>query len=499
MWAYHQQPPRFQKKEGIMDIRKNVRDAHRQLSNCSVKFLEYVEQEPELLKRSGFKVLDEMAEVGKLQSWPTFINQHTKDRMKDAGTKVFDLIRLIPGRIFQDDVYKMSEYYQLPAEIVKIQLDGTNAGHLENILARADFFFSPSGLKCLEYNVSANLGGMQVSYWEPMYANFPVISKFLNKYNVKIIYKNVLSLLLGHLLKNALNIFPTSESEINIAVAFPGGKQSMKGLEVQSRYMDKVYRELLHCKPGHIEGEVIFCDYPDLKIADGFLFHKHKKIHVLMEMYHGVVFEEIMAVFKKGNLCLFNGPVTKLLSNKLNLALLSEHEHSDKFSPAERDIIKKYIPWTRRITGGVVTYENRKVKLEDFIFSNKEKMVIKPPMGMSGSDIYIGKNTPAAAWQKVVERAFNDKNWLLQEYIDSFSYLYQTGENGCAEHKAVWGIFIFGSQYAGGWVRVLHAGNKSGVINSIQGAEETVVIEVDEPGVPADVRGGKIHCQAVRG
>lgn len=464
-----------------MDIRESVLAAHGRLSDCSVKFLEYSEKEPGILKRSEFNILDGKAEVGRLQSWPTFINQHSRELLNKAGNGVLNLLKCIPERIFENDVYKMSDYYQVPVDIINIQLDNTNPLQLENLLARADFIFTPSGLKCLEYNVSAYMGGMQVAYWEPLYADIPVISKFLKTYDIKIKYENLISLLLEHLLTYALNVFPPGETEINIAAAFPKYKGN-RGRP--PTYMNQVYRELLHRKSPGIKGEVIYCNYHDLITSENVLFYKQKKIHVLMEMHHGFVLERILEVFKKGNLCLLNGPITKLLSNKLNLALLSEHENSEKFSPAERDMIQKYIPWTRKITPGNVTYENSQVKMEEFIFSHREKMVIKPPMGMSGADVYIGKNTPPPLWKKVVEKASEQKNWLLQEYVESSNYLYQTGENGCAEHNAAWGVFIFGSRYGGGWVRILLSENENGVINSKQGAEETVVIEVDEPSGP---------------
>jgi hypothetical protein len=80
----------------------------------------------------------------------------------------------------------------------------------------------------------------------------------------------------------------------------------------------------------------------------------------------------------------------------------------------------------------------------------------------------------------MVKRAFREKNWLVQEYVKSYSYLYQEGEYGCAEHIAAWGVFVFGSRFGGLWIRVLPAENKKGVINSGQGAEESVVLEIEE-------------------
>lgn len=466
-----------------MNIRKTVLDAHGQLSDCSLKFLEYVEQEPELLKRSNFSVLDALTEAGKPQSWPTFIDKKAVRRLEDAGTNVFDLIRSIPRRIFANDPDKISRYYQVPPDIAEMLLDGADEPHLDRLIGRADFIDSPTGLKCLEYNISAGLGGMWVAYWEPVYSALPLISKFLNRYGGKIVNKNLYSTLLEHLFDCTPDKFLQSENEINIAMAIPGHKEGVDRLK-ENKYLNQIYKNILGRKRlgAGLEGSILFCDYTLMDIKEDCLYYKNKKVHVLVEMYHGIVPAEIMTVFKAGNTCLINGPITKFMSNKLNLAVLSEHENSDLFNAEERENIKKYIPWTRRTVPGLVTtYGTREINLDSFVFDFKDRLIIKPPMGVSGIDVCIGKNTPGEVWKKAMERAFSEKNWVLQEYVESLPYLYQEGENGCGEHNVAWGLFIFGSRYAGGLLRVLPTGDKNGVINSVRGAEETVLFEVEGP------------------
>ncbi|UCH98155.1 MAG: hypothetical protein JSV88_15245, partial [Candidatus Aminicenantes bacterium] len=204
-----------------MKITPDIRAAHEKLSNASLRFLEFVEKNPGALMRSSFSTLEGKDDVGKLQPWPAFVNQYTRNQMEKACVNVFKLIKRIPGLIFANDPYKMSRYYEIPPDIVKIQLDGVNDRHIDNLLARGDFIFSPTGLKCLEYNVSAGVGGMQVAYWEPMYANIPVISKFLQENQIKMCNKNLLSLLIEHLFNRAAEKFPTGETEINIALVIP--------------------------------------------------------------------------------------------------------------------------------------------------------------------------------------------------------------------------------------------------------------------------------------
>jgi uncharacterized circularly permuted ATP-grasp superfamily protein len=204
-------------------------------------------------------------------------------------------------------------------------------------------------------------------------------------------------------------------------------------------------------------------------------------VHVLVEKYGGIVPPAFAKAYKAGNVIIYNGHITGLMSNKFNLAVLSENQDSHIFTREERDIIKGHIPWTRKISPGETTFGGKKINLEDFIRSNREQLVLKPSIGFGGKEVHIGQNMNETRWKQVVKTAIREKVWLVQELVESDSYLYQVGENGCGPHHAVWGFFVFGSRYAGGWVRVIPVyGKGAGVINTARGAEESVIFEIDE-------------------
>jgi uncharacterized circularly permuted ATP-grasp superfamily protein len=203
----------------------------------------------------------------------------------------------------------------------------------------------------------------------------------------------------------------------------------------------------------------------------------------MVEWYHGNIPAQFIYVSLMGNLIMFNGPITHLLSNKLNLALLSENEDTGAFTPGDREIIKKYIPWTRRLVPGEVTFGTGTFDMEDFLSSHREKLVIKPDRELGGIDIQVGKFTAAEQWEEAIGNAFRDKdrNWLVQEYVEPSTHLYQYSDDGYAEHQIIWGLFVFGSTYAGGFLRLIPKNeDRKGVINTHQGAEKTAILEVPE-------------------
>jgi hypothetical protein len=460
-----------------------TKEVHQRLSKVSADFLEFVEKNPGSLKRCNYShSLETGVNLEVIQPWPVFINRQVKKQMEDSTTRVFSLIKKIPQCIFANNPQKISSYYGFPPEYVQMQLEGIRGGHLERILGRGDFVFSSLGLKCLEYNVSAALGGYQNIYLEQIYFNIPIFTRFLQEYKVKIDRQNLVSHLLQHLVKHAKNKFPTRDHpEMNIVFALPN-YSTTPGLETLENYFNQIYPGVLKAEDFHGIGEVRFCDFPGLKVANQCVYYKTKRIQVLVEWYNGEVPIEIYIAFLLGNVILYDGPIGALLSNKLNLALLSENENSEIFSLEEREIIKKYIPWTRRTVPGETTYGTKTIDLEDFIYSNQVKLAIKPVREMGGKDVSIGKSTPADRWKQVVEQAMQDsqRNWIVQEYVESAPFVFQYGENGCTEHDVIWGLLAFGTEYAGGYLRLLPKSNSKGVVNCAQGAEITTIFEVDE-------------------
>ncbi|MGD2091074.1 MAG: hypothetical protein PVH61_33170 [Candidatus Aminicenantes bacterium] len=464
-----------------MEISKEIYLAHQRLSDCSVKFLDFVKDNPDSLDRRYFNALlsDKRFSYFNSQGWPTFINQKTKKEIENAAIKIYELITSIHDRLFSYNTHKISEYYEIPEEITQMLTYGIDKNYLNSILARGDFIFSTSGgLKCIEFNMQANLGGWELDLLEPLYLNSPVISKFLKEYNVQYRCNHFFPVLLEHVLQSYMKRTLKREPEVNMAIVFPDLKGILK--TPTSLHLQNLYKTILQQGPGPLKGDFFICGFDELKIINHCLFCGEKQIDILIEMSNGKVPFLFLIAVKKGNLMLYNGPVAQLMSNKLNIALLSEHMYSDLFSAEEQEVIKTYIPWTRKVIPGETIYKTGKVKLENFMLSHRRGLVLKPSMGRGGDDVVIGRFTSPYVWKQKIENALKERNWVIQEYIQSLPFLYQNGENGCAAHHAIWGLFVFGSRYAGGFVRILPEKHSRGVINTARGAVESIILEVEE-------------------
>jgi hypothetical protein len=439
---------------------------------------------PNYLKRSQYQEIkwDDPQRPLTLQPWPIFINRELRRNLEEASTNVLSLIQNVPGRIFDYDPVKMSHYFDMPVAELKQLLQGADDEYMPGLIGRGDFVFSPSGLKCLEYNMSSSFAGWETALWEPMYLKNLIISKFIKQFRLNIINKNLIILYFRHFIEMALKFFPYDD-HINIIIRIVKGSRN-KFIVSMEQYLNSVYKDVLkfYSDSRLLKGKITFASIDELILKREHIYLDEKKIHLIIE-YHKreVIPSEIMLLFKMKRILLYNGPIGLLMSNKLHLALLSENQDSDLFTAEERDIIKKHIPWTRKMVNGTTIYNGYSVQLEDFAISRRESLVIKPARGAGGVDVHIGYLTSQSQWKKLVSSAIADQRpWVVQELVESHPFLFQWGENGCTECNMVLGLLTFGSYYGGTWVRVLPRDNTEGVINAHQGAQETVALEVDE-------------------
>lgn len=491
-----------------MDFPGEMKHVYDDLSLYNRKFLRFVESRDGGLERKTYKDLSRINDyLFTMQPWPVFLSAGARDAIGSAAVKVFDLIKSIPLRVFGGDYQKMSAYYEIPVDMIAYFLDGFTQAHLDNLVARGDFVMSPQGLKCIEFNVNTNLGGLDSAFWLPAYLSVPLVRDFLKQEAVEIRNPGFIVSLFDFIIDDFLERYPSYPGEINIAYVIQQGSGGMDERARQA-YLEAMLNKALDLKRTGLKGNLVVCDYSRLSVSGDAVSFQGRPIHVLFESYLGYVPSSFVRAFKAGNVLLYNGAASWLMSTKLNLALLSELENDGVFSPAEQETIKNHIPWTRKVTPGFTTYKREEINLPEFIVANRERLVLKPLVGSGGKDVYIGANTAPGEWEQVLEKtlrctgtltdipvdrhmdytqwqelmekALNMERWLVQEYAPSYPFVFQHGEKGYSPHNVAWGFFVFGKRFAGGWARILPNDHKKGVVNAHQGAESILIFDVDE-------------------
>lgn len=461
-----------------MNIPPTIADAINSYSSTNMDFLQFVEKNPELLERQNFPEIEAMTNrLYIFQSWPIFLSAKTDQTFGEVGNSVFDLIKSIPGRLFQNDNRKIAAYYEMPASFVEMQMDGVGQHHYDQLIARGDFCDTPTGLKCLEYNISPKLGGIVYPIWQAEILKNSHIQRFLQQYHVIIKNINILEDILHHLMKIAETLISPVEKKLNVGYLLSQPPEKIYELEEMSRFLHHLFPEVTQKHYAHLHCQ-LFSDIPmTFNVVNDCLYYKGERIHALVLNIDAFnIPPSFMNAFRAGNVAFVNAPFSLLLSNKSNLALLSQHadSNSELFTPAERETITKHIPWTRKLVPGETTYQGKTIRLEEFVFTHKDKLVVKAGLGFGGKQVFLGKNTPIEEWKHVLQNAAIQKKWVIQELLESSSIMGQYGESGTALYDTAWGIFIVGHSYDGVFLRILPQKDNPRIINAHQGAQTMI-------------------------
>lgn len=455
-----------------------TRRLHRRLSATAERFLDYVEQNPQAAERSSFEGLDrdKRGSITRLQSWPLFIDRRQQERCSEAMLGLSAVVRATPHRVFGDDAEALGRWYGLEpgtARVVTRLL--ADPGQLAPIIARGDFVETEDGFGCVEINVAGNIGGWTLGLWERNYLRVPAIRDFVRTQEVDLVGVDPMASFFGHVRGLAATAGVDPDGEINVALAVPpetAGSGALLKVGVEG------YRSYLESCGG--SGELLACSYDDLEVVGGRSIHLDgRRIHVVVESYSGIVPRRLVEPWMAGGAVLLNGPVGRVLNDRRTLALVSEHAESDRFSEAEREVVRRHLPWTRVVGDHEVSYEGRRGRLPDVLDEERPAMVLKRSASLGGEKVLMGATTEPDVWSRRVAEAVAEGTWIAQKRLHSLPYAFQHGARGWLPHEVVWGIFAFGERYGGGFLRVLPRG-RSGIVNASRGADDGLFLVVDE-------------------
>ncbi|HEY6321841.1 MAG TPA: hypothetical protein VJA16_09815 [Thermoanaerobaculia bacterium] len=462
------------------DLGREIRSTHEDLSPASWRFLAYVQEHPEATLAVDYRQSVSLPDFVRayayaLQPWPTFADARKLRQIERATVELTELVKSIPERLFGGNAGRIGDFYELGSErLVTLLLAPPNA--IDTSLARCDFVDDGADYRCLELNFGPNIGGWQERFFEQAVRSRPSTAAFLSSEELRARHRDPWRAMLTMVAVEGCRRGHDAAGCFNVAVVVDPGQA---GSAAMVRAMDDLFQEVLRDSGTGRQGKAFLCTYfDDFTARGGALFHQGLRISAVIEASGLPTPRDVLFCLKAGRLGLFNGPVSRILGDKRNLALLSLHEESDLFTAAERHLIERHVPWSRVVADELATYQGERVRLLDLAAARRESLVLKPVGGAQGRGVHLGKRETPEAWRRLLDEAAGTGKMLLQEYVASRPYLYQHGDSGCAPHQVVWGTFSCGGTYGGGFLRMLPLASGPGVINSARGATEGLIFEV---------------------
>jgi len=449
-----------------------LRAAHRAISPQDLEFREAAKDDPRLLDRRTFDALRAPLFEYHLQGWPTFLGAAKRDELHAASRGVCGALKKIPERVFGGDWAAVARFYGMPspaaAEICFTEPNGLPGG-----IARGYFILTADGFKCMEVNFSARIGGWETAPLVAAHLQIPPTAEFVRERGIAVGYTDTIRGLFLHVVGEARSAGLAADGELNVAIVREPGVAM--GSAVFQAYLREEYART-RAALGGLAGEVRECYPEELLSVEGEIRLAGRRIEAVVE-FNDTTPRDVYRAFKANRLVLWNGPVAKVLSDKRNMALLSEGLEKGSFEPAEREAIRRHVPWTRRVLPGRADFYGEEMAMRDLLLARREELVLKAGLSYGGKAVAIGDFTPAQAWREAVDAALARGDWIVQERVESLPYLYQSGEHGCSPHDVIWGPFLFGETYGGLFLRMQPKADRT-VVNLTQTATEGCAFEV---------------------
>lgn len=451
------------------------RARHAELSAIQASWLDFVAERPAALYRSSFRDLDAHQDLSpeQVHPWPLFADAACLAPVERASRAVMELVATVPQRIFDGDPRRIAAFYGCGEELARRAMTLIDGGCLPHLISRGDFLRGADGFRCCEVNVAGNLGGWQVGHWVEHFARSPLIAEFLAKEGLRLSGTRPIEELFAHAAAVGVERGLAAEGELNLALVILPGHALLPTMVAEA----EATWSRVAAASGVAEGRFFVCTERELLEEGGRVTLYGERVHLFidqaMELIDGPMYRSQVA----GGAFGFNGWVSPILSDKRNLALLSEQEEGDLYEPAERARIARYIPWTRLLVEDFAERCGERVYLPDFVLAERERLVIKPGGAFGGEDVYVGSLLGASEWAARVDAALADGRFLVQDFVPSATYLFQSPDGGAAPHEMVWGSFLFGSRFGSCLLRGAPRG--AGVVNVHRGARRIVLLEVE--------------------
>ncbi|HYP53539.1 MAG TPA: hypothetical protein VEQ42_08360 [Pyrinomonadaceae bacterium] len=223
----------------------------------------------------------------------------------------------------------------------------------------------------------------------------------------------------------------------------------------------------------------VICAPDELEYAPGALRRGDFKIDVV---YKRVIIHEFLKhcgeshplarAYAAGDVCVVNPFRCKLMHKKAAFELLTDDERAGWFDEAERETVRRTVPWTRRVRERKTSFGGREVELLELVRSERARFVLKPNDDYGGHGLFLGHRSDESEWDDAISLALAHGDYVVQELVELHAEEFPVfDERGWAVQPMYVDTnpFLFRGRVHGAMVRL----SDSPVVNVTSGGGET--------------------------
>lgn len=384
---------------------------------------------------------------------PFFLSPQDEERVRAVAETIADLGERVVIAALEDK--QLFEQLRLREEEERLARLPVGYGRA-SAASRLDAFLLPDSLKFAEYNGESPAGAGYAETLAEIFRDLPVTGKFAQKYEI---HTYPLSAKLLDALVTSYRDWGGSNSKPQIAIV------DWSEVPTFSEF------EILRARFERMGVPTLIADPRDLEFDGHHLTADGQRIDLV---YRRVLINDIVAkpaecsalvkAYAANAVCVANTFRCKIPHVKAFFAVLTDERNGHLFSHAERELIRRHIPWTRVVADVKTAHYGQPVELLAFIEGQRENLVLKPSDEYGGSGVTLGWETSESAWDAAIERALSAKNgaWIVQERIpirrEVFPYISGPGKVDYRDMLVDFAPYLFLGKLAGFLTRLSATG-----------------------------------------
>jgi hypothetical protein len=367
-------------------------------------------------------------------SRPLFVQER---EIRSFTADMMDLLRLlatVPQRVFDGDLDRFTDTLGVdrPRAALMTRLGGTSS----QIVGRADVHHDGDGFRVLEFGIGSELGGWGFGGEVPKaLLRSDRFAAFVRDHHLRYVDTG---LELAESLREASAAAGLGRDPVVGLVEAPGAlarwgntwrlhQEAMQQLGLDFRVGDL---SGVTERNGEIrlDGSRIDIAYRTFEAGD------------LVEDPEAVATAELLAcAHEDGRVVLYTPMDANLLGEKGCLALLSDPRWGSAFTPAERALVDRTLPWTRQLRPDLV----------DECLARRDELILKPNSMYGGIGVVAGWETPAEQWERRIAAGIRDGAIVQRRVVPRTDVVVdpETGADG--DWRTLWGVFYTPRGYAG--------------------------------------------------
>jgi len=198
-------------------------------------------------------------------------------------------------------------------------------------------------------------------------------------------------------------------------------------------------------------------------------------------VYKRVIINELLAAcddshpliraYLAGDVCLVNSFRCKLVHKKAAFELLTDKANAGWFTAREREVIRRTVPWTRRLIPRKTQHGAREVDLIEHVRKHRAQFVLKPNDDYGGHGIAVGDCLTSSEWDAALSHALAG-DYVVQEQVELRTEIFPIFSESRWALQPMYvdtNPFLFAGRVEGAMVRL----SDSPVVNVTSGGGET--------------------------